>query len=199
MHNPRGLNAVLPALYSALVGSSNLTRAFAAEMLGKLDRRRVTDLPSLVFEAFVPLLSDPYVVVHRSAVRALKRLELPEAFDRMAASALAKLIFVYKDEKASHDFLMDCIALFVRRYLDDEARNKSVLEVLVSLIHGVEPDVAVRELRNFAPKVAQARGYAELVLRMVGDDKVMAYLEEDVPQVAVRSTCGGCSCASEGV
>jgi len=180
MHNPRGLNAVLPVLYSALVGASNLMRASAAKTLGKLDHRRVSDLPNLVFEAFIPLLRDPYVVVHQSAVRALERFELPDAFDSVAASALSNLIVAYKDEKASHTFLMDCIALFVQRYVDDEAKRKGVVEVLVALIHGIEPDVAVRKLRHISRKVAHARGYAELVLRIVRDDKAMAYLEEDV-------------------
>ena len=71
--NPSTLNIVLPHLYSSLVGASVLRRAAAGQALGELKKNRVSDLPELVLEAFVLLLQDPYVMVHKAAASALNR------------------------------------------------------------------------------------------------------------------------------
>lgn len=64
---PDGLAVVLPALYSAMVGTSTRMRAAGAALLDEMRSSRVNDLPELVLEALVMQLSDPYVIVHRSA------------------------------------------------------------------------------------------------------------------------------------
>lgn len=175
-----GLNAVLPILYSSLVGSSVLTRSVAVEMLGKLDRRQVGDLPSLVFEAFVPLLSDPYVIVHKSAVRALEHLDLPDAYNRAAQIALFQIILLYRDDRKSDRFLMDCIELFVHRYLKDSLQQESIYELFIALIEKVEPSVFVRRLRFFARKLVPARGYPKLVIKALSDARAMYNGKDDV-------------------
>ena len=183
METAYGLNTVLPFLYSALVGTSNLLRAAAAETMGHLARQRVEDLPNLVFEAFVPLLQDRYVIVHKAAVKALDRIKLPAAFDAEVQGAVAQLIHVYRTEKDSESFLLECITLYVRRYLDDAALNKSPGRILMAILVGMRPTTVVREVRFLARRFASIPGYVDLVLRALDDHEAMSYLEEKIVEL----------------
>ena len=120
--NGDALNAVLPELYGAMVGSSQLLRAMAAESFGKIACRRSSDLPDLTYEAFLPLLSDPYVIVHKYAVQALDRFWLPDNFAPPAEKALTQLVLVYSQNKSC------------RRYWKEQdfagSRGKAVLTLL---------------------------------------------------------------------
>ncbi len=179
MTTPHGLNAVLPLLYSSMIGSSQVVRAAAAKTLGKLRYRRQSDLPDLVFEAFVPLLTDRYLIVHQSAVRALEKMQFPAAFDSVIKGALWALIAYYRGETKSHAFLMECIALFVTRYLDEAAKQARIDEMMVALIEHVKPYKALYELRYIGRELSTTNGFAKMILRIVADQEAMASLEDD--------------------
>lgn len=183
METAYGLNAVLPFLYSALVGTSNLLRAAAARALSHLARRRVEDLPNLVFEAFVPLLRDRYVIVHQAAVEALDRIELPANFDAEMQSAVAQLIHVYRTDKESEEFLMKCIALYVRRYLDDATLKMGQGRILMAILVDMRPTTVVREVRFLGKRFASIPGYVDLVLGAFGNHEAMSYLEEKIAEL----------------
>ena len=179
MTTPHGLNAVLPLLYSSIIGPSQVVRAAAARTLGNLRYRRQSDLPALVFEAFVPLLTDSYLIVHQSAVRALGKMQFPAAFDSAIKGALWALIAYYRGETKSHAFLMECIAVFATRYLDEAAKQARVDEIMVAVIEQVEPYTALHELRYFGYALATTNGFARMILRIVADQEAMASLEDD--------------------
>jgi hypothetical protein len=104
-----GLKAVLPTLYSGLVGADVLGRAYAATALSEIPARGRQNLPVLVYEAFCVLLLDQFVAVHKSAVRTLGRISLPDDLKPRAAFALFNLVSVYSDSDKDDDFLIDCI------------------------------------------------------------------------------------------
>jgi hypothetical protein len=104
-----GLKAVLPTLYSTLVGADVLGRAYAATALSEIPARGRQNLPALVYEAFCVLLLDQFVAVHKSAVRTLGRISLPDGLKPRAAFALFNLVSVYSDTEKDDDFLMDCV------------------------------------------------------------------------------------------
>lgn len=109
-----GLKAVLPTLYSGLVGGSVLGRAHAATALSEIPARGRQNLPALVYEAFCVLLLDQFVAVHKSAVRTLGRISLPEDLKPRAALALFHLVSAYSDSEKDDNFLMDCIDRLAR-------------------------------------------------------------------------------------
>ena len=80
MQTTEGTTAVLPHRYTAMVGASVALRANAVHAIGELDSRQQDKLPRLVFEAFMALLRDSYRRVHKFAVHALRRTQLPEEF-----------------------------------------------------------------------------------------------------------------------
>ena len=84
--SPETFAEILPPLYSALVGASALARGRAALVISRLSKRQLEDAPSLLLEALVTLLADPFVFPTSSAVSALKYVDLPPALDvRIAA------------------------------------------------------------------------------------------------------------------
>lgn len=122
-----GIKAVLPLLYSGIVGASVIGRAEAAMALSELSSRARQSLPTLVFESFCVLLLDQYTMVHKQAVRALRQFSLPEAFRVRAAYALFNLVTVYSDEADEDDFLVDCIEALARfaEYQSDPERVRA--------------------------------------------------------------------------
>lgn len=110
-----GLKAALPLLYSGLVGASVLGRAEAALALSEIPARSLQNLPALVYEAFCPLLLDQYVLVHKYAVRTVRRISLPEHLRPRVAFALFHLVSAYSGSEKDDDFVIDCIDELARR------------------------------------------------------------------------------------
>ena len=69
-----------------MVGPSVIERSYAATALGELGQNALENVPPLVFEAFLPLLSDSYKAVHQAAARAFRRSLVPEALLRNAGA-----------------------------------------------------------------------------------------------------------------
>ncbi|MEI9406968.1 hypothetical protein [Mesorhizobium argentiipisi] len=109
-----GLKAVLPTLYSGLVGASVLGRAHAAMALADIPSRGKQNLPALVYEAFCVLLLDQFVAVHKSAVRTLSRISLPEDLKTRAALALFHLVSAYSGAEKDDRFLLECVDRLAR-------------------------------------------------------------------------------------
>ena len=109
-----GLKAVLPLLYSGMVGADVLGRAKAASALSEIPTRNWQNLPPLVYEVFCALLLDQFVAVHQSAARTLRRISLPEQLKPRAGFALFQLVSAYTDSEKDDDFLVDCISELAR-------------------------------------------------------------------------------------
>ena len=171
MGSAHELREVLPFLYGAMVGESSLVRAAAATCLGKVGSRRLAEMPSLVVEAFLLMLSDPYVIVHKAAVDALRRVHLPEEYRRTARAAVGHLIFGYKTEK-DQDFLLACMEAYLADSGDDAASKAAATKLFMAIVSQVAPDRLLRNdhyrlMRQFAGE----EGYAELVLSLLAEAK----------------------------
>ena len=71
------LQIVLADWYSALMDESALVRARAVEAWENVPYELIQNFPQLFFEAFSILLTDQYVIVHKAAVRILRRRAFP--------------------------------------------------------------------------------------------------------------------------
>jgi HEAT repeat protein len=105
--NREGLAVALPALYAAMMDRSQRIRAEAARAYGELAESASDDLPSLVHESFLVLFVDPYVIVHRAAINALRRVRLPQRLISDAISRLIVLIGTYASSRGDDEFLSD--------------------------------------------------------------------------------------------
>lgn len=179
MNCPEGLNATLPALYIAMLGSSTLVRAAGAKVIGKLSRRGHDDVPSLLYEAFVVLLGDPYVIVHKAAVRALGHVKLPSDLDELAKTHLLVCINVYATSHTDDQFLVECIELFLRKYLTAEQKRGHPGRYFISLLTPIKSDVVADKISWLRHDLLEAEGFPELVCRLL-EESERHYRQDDV-------------------
>jgi hypothetical protein len=183
---PEGLNLVLPELYTALVGSSTLLRARAAETLGRAGKGRIADLPELVLEAFVLLLVDQYVIVHKAAAKALENISLPSHLDASANLALLQLINFYKSDGKNRDFLAHCIELYSSRYATAEQLKQGLAVWFIRILEHVPASLNIQEINGVARYLQDQPEFVDLVIRAFDDENVSDYGEEEVVTLVYR-------------
>lgn len=168
-----GLKKILPHLYYGLVGPSALVRSYAATALGEVRYKSHSNIPPLVYEAFCVLLWDQYLVVHKAAVRALRRFSLPEALRPRAAQAVLNLLYYYKGREREDDFMVTCIERLAT-WKDVFGEQKDALaKILIDAAITVEPLYLRNELRYLARALEGEDTLADLILYMLphlGDD-----------------------------
>lgn len=177
---PEGLRLILPELYTAMVGTSTLVRASAAETLGRAGRMRSNDLPELVLEAFNLLLEDQYVVVHKAAAKALESISLTGALEQRAGRALLTLIYVYGNKGKVERFLLDWMQLYFRRYAADDASRANLARWCLKVLMGVPVHMHLRGLTSLSKYLKGQPTFVDLVIRALEDPEVSDYGQEDV-------------------
>jgi hypothetical protein len=99
------LPAILPSLYNSMMGPSQRVRGAAAEAYGELIQRDPDDLPPLLHETFVTLLTDPYLIVHWAALSVIDRHRLPEAYNNTLSINAYQIIEMHSGGKRNNDIL----------------------------------------------------------------------------------------------
>lgn len=173
MHTAASTNAVLPFLYGAMVGESALVRMAAAQALQELRHSRVSDLPSLVHDAFLLLLSDPIIGVHQSAVEALERISFPAEYEDPITERLMVVFGAYAQGDREHDsFLVTCIELLVGR-LHEKPRFAGVWgPVFVAVLMKVDVSIVLRHGRSWMlTRLVPITGFPDLLLRLLQSEE----------------------------
>lgn len=166
MSTGEALNAVLPFLYSCMVGKSNLIRSAAGQAIGEIGSRRLMELPDLVVEAFLLMLTDRFVIVHKSAVHALRRVRLPEAAQSQASAALANLILIYRGDE-DQEFLLTCMEAYASETREDGRLKPGIGRFFYALLRDVKPDLLLRSNHQWLLRLlSEVEGYADLVLAL---------------------------------
>lgn len=184
-----GLNAVLPLLYSGLVGADVLGRAYAATAISKLPSCGRQNLPPLVFEAFTVLLLDQYVAVHKSAVRALKRISPPDDLKPRVAFALFNLVSTYSETTSDDNFLMDCIDQLAR-FAEHGPTPARMLDFLCLATVKVQPLYVRSELRGLRHKLAKSDEFALVVAHVLPEHAgdLNNHRDDDAALIGAMST-----------
>lgn len=180
LETPDGLAVVLPALYSAMVGTSVRMRGAGAALLDEMQSGRVNDLPELVLEALVMQLGDPYVIVHRSAVKALEGIELPEGLASQARLILCMLIKVYANDREAEEFLFKCIRVFSNRYATEEQLQGKAGRYLIGLMRKMVPHIVSRDIGFVSKSLRANPDFALLLLDLAKHPDANEYDEERI-------------------
>jgi hypothetical protein len=174
-----GLNAVLPSLYSAMVGASVLRRAAAAYAFGEMPLRQRRNVPDLLFEAFLAALTDPYVYVHRSAVMAMRRFHLPEQFRNRVRHGLWRVLLAHHRNEDNQDLVLEIIEEIDGLLADGEKAGRPGA-FLVSLLAKMPAWRLSNEIRGISRELARAEGMVELLITLLTDSEATEYSEEYV-------------------
>jgi hypothetical protein len=139
MRTTEGIAAVIPQLYTALVGSSAALRANGVHAIGELNSRQQDNLPRLVFEAFMALVRDPYRIVHKFAVHALRRTHLPDEFKPIAKASVLNLLACYIGDRQDDHFFVECLVFYLSRYATPEERAGNFGAWAIASLEKIEP------------------------------------------------------------
>lgn len=162
-----GLQLILPILYHDLVCASPVLRAYAADAMAEMPHEARQNFPPLVYEAFSVLLYDPYIVVHKAAVHALRRFSLPEELKRNAIIALLNIIRAYENDEKEARFLIEAISWLANELKNKGIADKDVGRYLVRVLAKIDPETLQHEIRWLAHPLSQTFGFIDVMLRII--------------------------------
>lgn len=176
-----GLRMALPSLYVGLMHQSTLVRAAAAEAYGKISRQYSEDLPDLAHEAFLLLLQDPYVIVHKAAVRALDRGRAADAFRQRFANLVGHLIVVYRQDRRDDAFLSKAIDVFAGLSSSDGLTDGTVRYLLETLAE-IDPNHAWDTLRLFRRRFGTRPEFTDAIVSVLANSATYPFYLDDVAE-----------------
>lgn len=162
-----GMNFYLPHLYTAIVGTSSIERSYAADAIGELQQRALDNAPLLLLEAFVLLLGDDYVIVHKAAARAFRRSAIPEPLRGRALNAIYRLIRYYRTESGEDKFLADCVGILAGSADDYGTKSGEIRRYLIDVCMDIDPVFLRSEMRGLRHTLGSEPSFAKLVARML--------------------------------
>ena len=186
MRNSSTVCDVIPHLYGAMTSPEALIRGSAARTLGDISHEIRRDLPDLMFEVYLVLLSDPNVYVHKAAARSLKIYDFPQRLKVTVALSLITLIRVYQRTQDDQMFVVDLLRKYVHGCLTDTQLAGSHGAFVVSAIAKMDGLHARNALDSLGRLLVNAPGILPLCIKTLGHgagdyngrDRVVQMLDE---------------------
>jgi hypothetical protein len=184
------LTLVLPDWYGALMDESTVVRAHALEAWEDVPYDLVKNFPDLFFEAFSILLTDSYVIVHKSAVRALGRRSFPEEKRSLIKHGLWNLIVYYFQESKQDDFVVDCIDAFAFLCLSPEERKGEFGKLLSGILVSLEGSALYQAVKRLHYRFVDVPGFAKVALKSIQDNYTRSISINDCVTTILRASQG---------
>jgi len=181
------LRLVLSDWYRALMDESTLVRASAVQAWEDVPYDLVKNFPDLFFEAFSILLTDPYVIVHRSAVHSLRRRSFPEEKRSLIKRGLWSLIVYYSQENKQEDFVVDCIDTFAFLCLLPEERKGKLGLLLSGILLSLEGNALYRAVDRLHYGFKDVPGFVKVALKSIQDDYTRSISIDDCATAILRA------------
>ena len=164
------LTLVLSDWYGALMDESTLVRASAAKAWENVPYELVKNFPVLFFEAYSVLLTDPYVIVHQSAVHAIRRRSFPEENRSLLKQQLWGLISYYSQDSKQDDFVVDCIDAFAFLYLTNQEIKGKLGRLLSGILLTLEGSALYNAVVRLHYDFKEVPGFVKVALKSIQDD-----------------------------
>jgi hypothetical protein len=184
------LTLVLPDWYGALMDESTLVRACALKAWEDVPYDLVKNFPDLFFEAFSILLTDPYVIVHKSAVWALRRRSFPEEKRFLINHGLWNLIVHYSQDSKQEDFVVDCIDTFAFLCLSPEQRKGELGTLLSGILISLKGSALYHAVDRLHYGFVDVPGFARVALKSIRDDYTRSLSIDDCITTILKASPG---------
>ena len=184
------LTLVLSDWYGALMDESTLVRASALEAWEDVPYDLVKNFPDLFFEAFSVLLTDSYVIVHKSAVRSLRHGSFPEEKRSLIKYGLWALIICYFKKSKQEDFVIDCIDAFAFLCLSPEERKGELGKLLSGILFSLEGSALYHAVNRLHYRFVDVPGFAKVALKSIRDDYTRSISIDDCMTTILSASQG---------
>jgi hypothetical protein len=180
--SPAASKLVLPALYQAMTSQSVRVRAAGAEAYGDVAQRNADDLPALLHETFILLLTDSYVMVHSAAIDTLRKVDVPKPFLPRVLAALGVLVASYHRSRSDDRLLSYCLERFLELYTRenplplDPATGKGILTIVASM----KTDPAAKFAADNGYYLRGVAGYGRLLIKFLSNPDLSDYVAGDL-------------------
>lgn len=181
------LKIVLSDWYRALMDESALVRARAVRAWKDVPYDLVKNFPDLFFEAFSILLTDPYIIVHKSTVHSLRRRSFPEEKRGLIKHGLWSLILYYSQESKKEDFVVDCIDTFAFLCLSPEERKGKLGHLLSAILFSLEGSALYHAVDRLHYSFEDVPGFVKVALKSIQDDYTRSISIDDCASAILRA------------
>ena len=181
------LTIVLSDWYRALMDKSTVVRARAVQAWEDVPYDLVKNFPDLFFEAFSVLLMDPYVIVHRSAVRSLRHRSFPKEKRILIKQGLWNLIFYYSQESKQEDFVVDCIDAFAFLCLSPEEKKGQLGQQLSVILLSLEGSALYHAVDRLHYGFRDVPGFTQVALKSIQNDYTRSISTDDCASAILRA------------
>lgn len=164
------LTLVLSDWYRALMDESTLVRASAVKAWEDVPYDLVKNFPDLFFETFSVLLTDPYVIVHRSIVHSLSHRSFPKEKRGLIKHGLWNLIVCYFQQNKKDDFIVDCIDVFASLCLSSDERKGKLGQLLSDILLSLEGLALYRAVDRLHYGFKDVPGFVKVALKSIQDN-----------------------------
>jgi HEAT repeat protein len=177
--NSTTLSLAIPSLYRAMTDQSSLVRSAAAGACGALARYEPEDLPELLHDTFLLLLSDPFVIVHQSAVEALEQFPVPQARVPHVIQLLMSWVITYRNSRSNARFLAACINQLLS-FSAEQSLPLNLRDAIVRIIAEMDTDAALKVVRRQGRMLRGSAGYTALLVRLLAEAELSEYDVSDL-------------------
>lgn len=181
------LNLVLSDWYRALMDESAVVRASAAQAWDNVPYDLVKNIPDLFFQTYSALLTDPYIIVHRSAVRALLRRSFPRNKRKQIGAGLWNLVLYYSNESNRQDFLVECIDALAGVSLSDEEKKGKIGGLLAEILLNLEDSALYHAVDRLHYSFSDVPGFVKVALKAIQSDYTRSISIDDCVTTILRT------------
>lgn len=183
----QSLNSVLSDWYRALMDESALVRASAVQAWEDVPYKLVQHFPDLFFEAFAVSLTDPYVIVHKSAIHALRRRSIPKEKRGLVQGGIWNLILHYANDSKTNDFTVDCIDVLAYLCVTKEELRGRFGELLCGILLSLEEGALYHAVDRLYLSFLHAPGFVKVALKALQDDYTRSISTEDCETTILKA------------
>ena len=183
----QGLKLVLSDWYRALMDESALIRASAVQAWENVPYKLIQHFPDLFFEAFAVSLTDPYVIVHKSVIHALRRKSIPKEKRSLVQGGIWSLILHYSNDSKTSDFTVDCIDVLECLFMTKEEIGGRSGEVLSSILLSLEEGALYHAVDRLYLSFSHAPGFVKVALKALQDDYTRSISTDDCETSILRA------------
>lgn len=183
----QSLNLVLSDWYRALMDESALVRASAVQAWENVPYELIDHFPDLFFEAFAVSLTDPYVIVHQSAIHALRRRSIPKEKRGLVQGGIWNLILHYANDSKTSDFTVDCIDVLVYLCMTKEELRGRFGELLSGILLSLEEGALYHAVDRLYLSFLHAPNFVKVALKALRDNYTRSISTDDCETTILRA------------